>query len=97
MSSGLNSGNSLRSVKTGSMPIARTDFVAMLCVSVVEPEMQHVAVGDDIILAFQAELTGFTRAGFAFARDIVGIGDGFRTNEALLEIGVNDTSGLRRA
>ncbi len=31
----------------------------------VEAEMQHVAVGDDILLAFQAELAGVARAGLA--------------------------------
>ena len=58
--------------------------------------MHHVAIGDDVILAFQTEFAGIARAGFAFARDIIGIGDGFGADEALLEIGVDDAGGLGR-
>ena len=65
--------------------------------SVIKPEMHHVAVGDDVVLAFQAELARIARAGFALARDIIVIGDGFGADEALLEIGVDDAGGLRRA
>ena len=63
--------------------------------SVVKPEMHHVAIGDDIVLAFQPEFARLARAGFAFARDIIGIGDGFGADEALLEIGMDDAGGLR--
>ena len=59
--------------------------------------MHHVAVGDDVILAFQAELAGIARAGFALARNIIVIGDGFGADEALLEIGMDDARRLRRA
>src|SRR6201995_5045163 len=41
-----------------------------------KPEMHDVAVHDDIVLAFEPELAGIARAGFAVERDIVGIGDG---------------------
>ena len=68
-----------------------------LRVSVVKPEMHHVAVGDDIVLAFQAEFAGVARAGFALARNIIGIGDGFGADEALLEIGMDHAGGLGRA
>jgi hypothetical protein len=57
--------------------------------SVVKPEMHHVAVGDDVVFAFQAEFSRVARAGFALARDIVGKGDGFGADETLLEIGVD--------
>ena len=59
--------------------------------------MHHVAVLDDVILAFEAELAGIARAGFAVTRHIIVIGDGFGTDEAVLEIGVDDAGGLRRA
>ena len=36
-----------------------------------EAEMHHVAVGDDVFLAFQAQLAGVARAGFAAERDII--------------------------
>ena len=31
----------------------------------IEPEMHHVAVGDDVFLAFQPQLAGVAGAGFA--------------------------------
>src|SRR3954468_9797792 len=57
---------------------------------VIKPEMHHVAVGDDIFLAFQPQLAGIAGAGFAVQRDVIGIGDGLGPNEALLEIGMDD-------
>jgi hypothetical protein len=36
-----------------------------------KPEMHDVAVGDDVVLAFEPELAGSTRARFAIERDIV--------------------------
>ena len=56
----------------------------------IEPEMHHVAVGDDVFLAFQPQLAGVAGAGFAAERDVVVIGDGLGADEALLEIGVDD-------
>ena len=58
--------------------------------------MHHVAVGDDVFLAFQPQLAGIARAGFAAERDIVGIGDGLGADKALFEIGMDD-AGSRRA
>ena len=55
--------------------------------------MHHVAVGDDIVLAFQPQFAGVAGAGFAAERDIIGIGDGFGADEALLEIGMDDAGG----
>src|SRR6516165_4121158 len=62
----------------------------------IEPEMHDVAVGNDIILAFEAKLAGIAGAGFAVERDVVGIGDGLGANKALLEIGVDHAGGGRR-
>src|SRR5688572_23023510 len=61
-----------------------------------KPEMHHVAVGDDVILAFQPQLAGVTRAGFAAERDVVVVGDRLAADEAALEIGVDDAGRLRR-
>src|SRR5581483_10252183 len=62
---------------------ARTQAPSMRAVSakvspplIRKPEMHDVAVGDDIVLAFEAELAGVARAGLAAQRDIVGVGDG---------------------
>ena len=52
--------------------------------------MHHVAVGDDIVLAFQAQLAGVARAGFAAERDIIVERDGLGADEAALEIGMDD-------
>src|SRR5579862_3338688 len=65
--------------------------------SIGKAEMHHVAILDDVILALEAELAGLARAGLALARDIVVVGDGLGTDEALLEIGVDDARRLRRA
>src|SRR4051812_48888168 len=56
--------------------------------SIVEPEMHDVAVGDDILLAFQAQLAGIAGASLPVQRDIVGIGDGLGANKTFFEIGV---------
>src|SRR5690242_5330207 len=59
--------------------------------------MHHIAVDDHVILALQAQFTGITRAGFALERNVIAIGDRLGTDEALFEIGVDDTGRLRRA
>ena len=61
----------------------------------IEPEMHHVAVGDDVFLAFQPQLAGVARAGFAAERDVIVIGDGLGADEALLEIGMDHAGRLR--
>ena len=54
--------------------------------SSIEPEMDDVAVGDNIFLAFQPQLAGVRgRRHRAAERGVVGIGDGFGADEALLE------------
>ena len=52
--------------------------------------MHDIAIGDDVLLAFQTKLAGVAGAGFAAERNIIGIGDGLGADESLLEIGVND-------
>src|SRR5262245_45877035 len=64
--------------------------------SSIKPEMHHVAVGDDIFLAFEPELAGVAGTGFAVQRDVVGIGDGFGPDKTLLEIGMDDAGRRRR-
>jgi len=59
--------------------------------------MHYVAVGDDVFLAFEAHAAGVAGTGFAVERDVVVIGDGFGTDEAFFEIGVNRSCRLRRA
>ena len=57
--------------------------------------MHHVAVGDDVFLAFQTQFSAVAGAGFAAERNVVGIGDGLGANESFFKIGVNDASGRR--
>src|SRR6185437_16838333 len=64
--------------------------------SIRKSEMQDVAIGNDIFLAFQPKLARIARAGFAVERNIVAIGDGFGANESLFEIGVDHAGRGRR-
>src|SRR5581483_386574 len=59
--------------------------------------MEDVAVLHYVILAFQSELAGVARTGFAGEGDVIVISDGLGADEALLEIGVDDARGLRGA
>ena len=61
----------------------------------IEPEMDDVAVLDDVFLAFVASLAGLLRAVFAAIGDIVVIGDRVGADEAALEIRMDDAGGLR--
>ena len=61
-----------------------------------KPEMHDVAVGDHVVLAFEAEPAGIARAGLAAELDVVVIGDGLGADEAVLEIGMDDAGRLRR-
>ena len=62
----------------------------------VELEQHHVAVLDEVFLAFLAQLAGLARAGLAAERDVVVVGDRLGADEAALEIGVDLARGLRR-
>ena len=57
--------------------------------------MQHVAVGDFVVFAFQPQLTEVARAGLAAARNVIVIRDGLGADGAALEIGVDRARGLR--
>ena len=53
--------------------------------------MHDIAIENHIFLAFQAEFAGFLGAGFAVVFHIVGIADGFGTDEALFKIRVDNS------
>src|SRR5260370_18582566 len=61
--------------------------------SSIKPEMHDVAVGDDVLLAFQPQLAGIAGAGLAAERDVLGIGNRLGANKTLFEIGMNDAGG----
>src|SRR5947209_10715463 len=62
----------------------------------IKPEMHHVAVGDGVVLAFQAQLAGVAGARFAAQRYVVVIGDGLGANKTFFEVGVDDAGRRRR-
>src|SRR5258707_13476483 len=57
--------------------------------SSIKPEMHNVAIGDDVLLAFQPQLAGIAGAGLAAERDVIGVGDGFGADKSLFEIGMD--------
>src|SRR5262245_33392357 len=61
-----------------------------------EAEVQHVAVLDDVVLAFEPELAGVARPRFAVERDVIVVSDGLGADEAFLEIGMDDSRRLLR-
>src|ERR1700732_4765931 len=61
-----------------------------------EPEMQHLAIRDEIVLAFEPEFARLPRPRLAMKSDIVDISDGLGANKALFEIRVNHPRRLRR-
>jgi len=61
----------------------------------VKAEVHHIAVFDDVVLAFQAPFAGFLGAGFALVLDEVVVGDHFGADEAFFEVGVDHGGGLR--
>src|SRR5271165_4342544 len=58
--------------------------------------MQHIAVLDDIILAFEPEFAGLPRPRFALKRGEIRVGYGLGANKTLFEIGVDHASCLWR-
>src|SRR5690554_4546791 len=60
----------------------------------VEPEMDNVAIFDDVFLAFQTPLAGILGAGFALVLHEIIVADDFGADESPLEIGVNYGGGL---
>ena len=61
----------------------------------VEPEVHHVPVLDDVLLAFRAHLAGFSGTGFTIEAHIIFEGDGFGADEALFKVRMDDPSRLR--
>src|SRR5690606_25303322 len=61
----------------------------------VEAEVQDIAFLHDVFLAFQPQPARVACAGFALVLDEVVVADGFSSNEAFLEIGVDHGGGLR--
>ena len=57
--------------------------------------MDHVAILDDVFLAFLTPLAGFLCPGLAPARDEVFVTDDLGLDEAALEIGMDHAGGLR--
>ena len=58
--------------------------------------MQHITVAHGVVAPFQAHLSGILGTLFAAQCDVVVIGGGLGADEALLEVGVDDTGGLGR-
>ena len=56
--------------------------------------MHDIAVLDDVILAFDAHLSGGADGGLGLVMDEVFVLDDFRADEAALEVSVDDTGGL---
>lgn len=60
----------------------------------VKPEQHHVAVLDDVVLAFLAHFAGVLGFLFAAAGDEVVVGDGLGLDEATLKIRVDGAGRL---
>ncbi|GCC44110.1 hypothetical protein chiPu_0028095, partial [Chiloscyllium punctatum] len=75
--------------------LRRDDVEERSCLGI-KSEMHHVAIGDDVVLAFEPQLAGIACAGFAVAGDIILIRDGLGADETLLEIGMDHAGGGRR-
>ena len=67
----------------------------MLLSSDVETKLDHVAVLHDVILSFDSQFAGFARLGEGAERDEIVEVDGFRGDEAALEIGMDHACGGR--
>src|SRR5579872_2755631 len=72
------------------------DGAAGAGLSDVEAKVHHVALADHVFLAFEPKFARLASAGLSASGEIVGEGDDFRTDEATLEVRVNDPGGLRR-
>ena len=64
--------------------------------SYVESKEQHVAVLDDIGLTLTSDLANGLGSGPAALRDKIIVTDGFGADKAVLKVGMNHPSGLRR-
>ena len=61
----------------------------------VEPEVHHIAVLNDVVLSFDSELSCGLQAGLALVFEDVGNRVDLGTDEASLEVRVDDSSSLR--
>ncbi len=57
--------------------------------------MHDVAIGHDIVLALNTQLTGGLGALLAAELDVVVVANDLGLNKAALKVGVDDTGGLR--
>src|SRR4051794_35338041 len=62
----------------------------------VEAELDHVAVGHDVVLAFHPHLAGGTRGSHRAGRHQVVVGDDLGLDEAALEVRMDHTGRLWR-
>src|SRR5436853_7600251 len=62
----------------------------------VEPEVQHVAVLDDVVFPLHPKHARRPAARLALVRDEIRVRHHLRPDEAALEVGVDDRRGLRR-
>src|SRR5690349_20760416 len=62
----------------------------------VEPEVHHVAIAHDVVLAFEPQLAGFFRALLAVELDVIFVRYHFGADETFIEIGVDHARRLRR-
>src|SRR3546814_12556534 len=87
----ISAGSSISTNRSGGQcpPYARTRT------SDVEEEVQHVAVLDDVFLAFLAQPPSRGGAGFALVLDEVVVADRLGADEAFLEIAVDHPCRLR--
>ena len=53
--------------------------------------MQHVAIGDDIFLAFEPQLAAISCAGFTVQRGVIRISNRLGADKTLLEVSRNNT------
>src|SRR5690554_3040761 len=73
--------------------LARSSGYSQLSLDV-KPEVDHVAILDHVLLAFQAPFAGFLGSGFAVVLNEVVEGDDFGADKAFLEVGVDHAGGL---
>src|ERR1700722_18583899 len=62
----------------------------------IESEMHDIAFAHDVFLAFKTHLAGVARARLAFASNVISKANDLGPDEAVLEIRMDDTGGLRR-
>ena len=70
-------------------------FIARPAASYIESEKDDVSILDDVVLAFQPQLSGFLDVGFRAVLDEIIDSIHLGLYEALLEIGVDDAGALR--